>query len=357
MSSNELIQADGTSISCHVDEIPSWVDDGLSSLYGTLHSSLPFFRVFRSTEGVSCYAARRDGRPVAILLFTRQGRRLDVLNEMIEIDQVELHRFANYVFATFPAVDLIGFKAVKTAAGRFGFPVQQHHSKGTYVITLPATAEQYTASLGKSTRAGVRQQTNLVNRTFPTFTTHYYMDKDIDEEHIKAILKFSEDRIGVQGVKLAHDLDRILALSRVCGYLVVHSIDGRICAGSVNYRVGTSYFGDVTGYDMQYERYGLGKICVHQTICGSIERGGTKFYLGGGDFDFKQRFLGVALDMDELRIYRSHLKMLVNLDRVAQVLVDNGIRSLKKLLHRHKQKLLGRLAFKFFYALKNRAAN
>ncbi|MCC2973790.1 GNAT family N-acetyltransferase [Massilia sp. IC2-476] len=357
MDMNEAGEGVDGGIRCYRDTVPPFVEEALADLYDTLHASLPFFRVYRSLDAVSCYIAERDGRPSTILLFRCEGRRIEVLNEMIAIDQPELRRFARYVFHSYPEVDLIGFKALKTTTPGLGYPVQQHNAKDTYVIALPDTPNAYLASLGKSTRANIRQQTNLVNRSFPSFCTRFYTGHEIEEAHVRAILGFSEEKIKAGGATIAHDLERIMALARACGYVVVLFIDGQVCAGSVNYWVGSSVFGDVTGYDRRYEKFSLGKLCVFQTICESIARGAKRFYLGGGEFDFKGRLNGVALEMDEVRIYRSRWRMLVNLDRAAEAVLKARVRQLKKRLHRHKQHLLARMAFRLFYLLKGRAAH
>jgi N12 class adenine-specific DNA methylase len=119
------------SITCHVGQIPAGVEEALVTTYASLHSSLAFFRVFRSIEHASCYLAHSAGAPSTVLLFTFSGRRIDVINEMIEVPQAEMARFVTYVFAHFPQIDVISFKAVKTAASELGYPVQQYRAKGS----------------------------------------------------------------------------------------------------------------------------------------------------------------------------------------------------------------------------------
>jgi hypothetical protein len=224
------------------------------------------------------------------------------------------------------------------------------------VIALPGTTEEYTESIAKSTRADIRRQTRNVLRDFPSFTSEFFVGEDVREEHIRKIIAFSERKINSKGVKLSHDVERITALAKMCGFIHVMSIDGRICAGSVNYQVGSSYFGDVTGYDPEYEKYALGKLGAYHTICECIARGGTKFYLGGGVFEFKSKMSGVILSMDELQIYRSRLKMLVNFDRVARTFLVRCVGRLKKLLHQNKEAMWAKLVFKSFYFLSNKLA-
>lgn len=356
MKMNELAEAGETSISCYLNEIPSFIETELVKSYETLHSSLAFFRTFRSIEDVSCYVRQRKGHPKTVLLFAFRNKRIDVLNEMIEIEQSEVDCFARYIFTRFEQVDIISFKALKTNVNESDFPVQRHSSKDTYVVALPRTPEEYTESIAKSTRADIRRQSRNVVRDFPSFTSEFFVDEDVREEHIREIIAFSENKISSKGVKISHDVERITKLAKACGFVHILTINGRICSGSVNYRVGSSYFGDVTGYDPEYEKYALGKLGAYHTICECIARGGTRFYLGGGVFEFKSKMAGVVLSMDELQVYRSHAKMLVHFDRVARTFVVRCVGDFKKLLHRNKQKIWAKLVFKSFYFLSNKLA-
>lgn len=342
------------SIACYIGEIPSFVGAALAESYETLHASLPYFEIFRSTEHANCYVAERAGHASTILLFHCHGRRVEVLNEMVEIDQAEILRFTHYIFRYFKGVDVIRFKAVKTARGKFGLPVQRHAAKDTYVISLPATPKAYLESLGKSTRAGIRQGLNGIARHFPTFRSQFFVDGEIDEQHVRAILALSEDKINTRDAGFAHDVERIIRLARRCGFVSLFTIDGRMCAGSVNYRVGASYFGEVTAYDPRYEKHGMGRLCVYLTVSESIARGGKKFYLGGGVFEFKQRMLGVSLAMDELRLYRSPLAVVANADVALTAAAAAAVAWCKKRLHQNKHAAWARWCFRSFYFFRNK---
>jgi len=342
------------SITCHIGQIPAGVEEALVTAYASLHSSLAFFKVFRSIENASCYLAHRAGAPSTVLLFTFNGRRIDVVNEMIEVEEAEMARFSTYVFAHFPQIDVISFKAVKTTTRALGFPVQQYPAKGSYVVTLPATPDAYKARIGKSTRASINQGLNGIRRHFPSFESRFFVNDDIDERHIRAIVALSEQKINAGDAVFFYDVARLTRLARLCGFVHVILIDGRICAGSVNYQVGASFFGDAMGYDPQYEKFGLGKLCVFLTICESIVRGGTRFYLGGGVFAFKERLLGVPFYMDEVHLYRSSIKLLRNIDHATGAMIAAAMRSAKQLLHQHKRATWARLVFKAFYLLQRR---
>lgn len=342
-------------VSCYLHDVPEFVEHELAASYETLHSSLPFFRVWRTLGNASCYIDRGAGRAPDILLFHCEQRRLVVLNEMIDIAPAALERFARYVFEHLPAIDVIRFNAVRTDPARIGFPTQRHNAKDTWMIPLPATPGDYLAALGKSTRAKLRSRLNGISKHFPSFTIKYLVNDDIDAEVVGQIARLSEQRIGSRGVRLKHDVERMMALARTGGLVTLLMIDGRLCAGSLSYCVGTSWFGEITAHDPAYDRHGLGELCMYHTICESIRRGGRKFYLGGGLFGFKERMLGERLDMDQLHIYRSHRRLLANLDIAATAFAHGKIRRLKVRLHQRRGTWLADLAFRLFHACRNRA--
>lgn len=336
-------------ISCYFGAIPSFVDQELSRLYEVLHSSLPFMQCFRNLDKVNCYIVSRDGTITVLLLFIRSHRRIDVLNEMIELSEREINRFAMYIFAHLSNIDIIHFRAVYAERHQFTFPAQKQNSKNTYRIALPDSIQKYNAEISKKTLTGIRYQTNKVKRTFSSFTSITYDAEKIDEAHILEIIRLSELRINSDDPSFSYDAGAICTLAKKCGFVNIIFIGGQICAGTVNYRVGASYFGEVLGQDPKYKKYGLGKICVYQTICESISRGGKKFYLGGGAFDFKTQLLGNLVEMDEIKIYRSLIAVLRNIDSALGTLCAGYMRRLKDLFHQHRRHVISRLVFKLFY--------
>ncbi|KGF83200.1 hypothetical protein IA69_03035 [Massilia sp. JS1662] len=341
-------------IRCYVHEVPDFVERELAATYETLQSSLPFLRIWRTLGGASCYVARHAGRPPDILLFRCEGRRLVVLNEMIDIAPDGLASFARYAFAQFPRIHVIRFQAVRTAPAPIGFPVQRHNAKDTFVIALPATPDDYLAALGKSTRANLRARLNRVAKDYPSFTMRFLAGADIDADVVRRIAQLSEHRIRARGAALTHDADRMLALARACGFVTVLLVDGRMCAGSINYRVGASVFGEITAHDPAFERHGVGTLCVYHTICESIRTGARRFYLGGGLFGFKERMLGRRLDMDQVHVYRSYGHVLARADVAVAAFAQGQVRRLKRRLHERKGTWLADTAFRLFHACRNK---
>ncbi len=340
--------------SCYLNEIPAFVGPELTRLYETLHSSLPFFELFRSTSGAHCYVSWRDGLPTHIFVFVFRDNCLEVLNEMIAVDEQELARFTRFMFARFGQIDLIRFKALKTQLRELEFPVQQYAAKHTYCIALPGTAEAYTASLGAATRGSVKHKWNRVRKAFPDLRMEFRNGSDIDDAWLDEIMQLSEEGIAARGLNMRHDREKISAMARRCGFASAVLVDGRIAAGIIAYQFGSSYFFELLGYDKRFCKYGMGTICVYQTIREIVVRGGSRCYLGGGHFEYKRHMGGKLLCMDELKIYRSHSRMLANLHQAAGMFLDARVRAAKEFLHRHRHHALARLVFEGFYLIKSR---
>ncbi|RYE80810.1 MAG: GNAT family N-acetyltransferase [Oxalobacteraceae bacterium] len=347
---------DAVSVSCFLDEIPEWIEAALEKRYASLHASLPYLRIHRPLHNIGCYVATLDDIPLEILLFRLERRQIVVLNEMFDFAPGEAARFVDFVFASFANIDVLSFSAVNADCDGLRRPLQRYPSKHTFVVSLPGTPEDYLARIGKTTRASIRQHLNTVRRVFPSLTWRCLVKDEIDTGTLRAIVELSERRINAKGVRLRHDIDRIAALSKECGFVVVLLIDGRLCAGSINYRVGSDFFGDVTCYDPEFHRYGLGKLCTYQTVCESILRGGRQFHFGGGEFDFKERMLGKRVDMDQLHVYRSYPKVLANFTWAARVFVRGQLGRYRTRLHARKDSLQSRVVLGLLQAYRNRTA-
>lgn len=345
---NWSTKADGAEVDFFFNEIPAFAEPEMERLYNTLHSSLPFFRIFRNTKNVSTYVVRRESRPAVILLFHITGRTVHVLNEMINLEKGEVERFASYVFDRLPQVHIISFKAIRTAADQFAYPVQKHNAKDTYVITLPDTPDQYLESLSKSLRKDILKDMRKIARAHPSFASRFYEKEDIPEQLLRELIHMSEERIAKKVSDFAHDEQRIIALARQCGFVNVLTIDGKVIAGTINYFIGESNFEELIARDPAYRNFGVGMITMYLSICESIRRGKKRFYLGGGRFDYKEKLLGVLTDADHVEIYRSRATLFMHLGNAAKTLVHAYLRLAKLWVHTHKEHVLSKLVTSLF---------
>jgi hypothetical protein len=350
-------QSEDIAIDCYDSEIPSFVESELERLYGQIYSSLAFFRLFKPSDNVSTYVVRRGGEAITVLVFRRENGRVEVFNEMIRIDAGEIDRFADYIFRRFPSVSFITFEAVQTDLQSLPFPRQQYNDKEEFVIMLPATADEYTANLGKSTRTNIKRYSKRLAQNFPSFTYTTYENEEINEEQIRGIINISKLRMAGKKKKFSVDAkmaDGLVKLAKTCGFVSAATVDDRLCAGTIAYRIGSSYFAFVNAHDPDFDEYWLGTLGYYSTICESIARGGRRMHMGWGRYEYKSRLLGVQQDFDRVVIYRSYARMALNFDSVARTAVRGHVRRLKLWLQdpQRQNGFLSRLAVNSIYLLR-----
>lgn len=295
-------------ITVRENELPSFVGPQLDRLYGSLYSSLAHFRSLGELDDMSTYVAWQDDVPIAIFLFRRDGDKVRVANEGMELDADEVVRFAQHVFATSAFADVVEFHAVKVDSVRIPLLHQRSFCAEDFIVRLPATAQDYTASLGQSTRKNLRRHRNQLERDFPGFRHDIVERSDVDERDIRHMLELSRQRMERKGLDFAIGEDEarhIVRLVQQSGALLVASIDGRCCGGSVLFRFGKDWTSRVNAHDPAFDDYRLGMICCHLAICSAIEAGAERFHLGHTWYEYKTALLGEFERFDHLALYRS----------------------------------------------------
>ncbi len=341
--------------SYHCDGIPVFAEAELARLYGHIHSSVAFFETSRIIYDAKTYISHENHKISAVIIFRIEGKCAEILNEFICLNSVEIQKFSDYIFCNFRSVHAIRFHAIQADTGSLPYPSQRHNSKENWVITLPRTPTQYTDSLGKATREKIKRYSKKILKDFPSLSYEFYENEEIQEEHIRTLIKLSQARITSKKKPFGIDEDetkRIIRLAKRCGVVNVARIDGRLCAGMITYRVGFQYLTEVIAHDPNYNEYRLGTLCYHRTICESIARGAKKFHMGGGREDYKAHLLGVRQDMDRLLIYRSYAHMALSPCLVAKTAADGCVRRMKVWLLAHEKSLVTQAVYSFLFLLR-----
>lgn len=331
----------GVSIQHHESDVPPFVEPALKRLYGNLFSSLAHFRVFGGMENASTYVVRDGAAIICVWLFRREKNHVQVLNEGMPIDGEEVERFARHIFAVYGAVNVISFHAVRVRTGRLRLPHQRFNCLEDMVLSLPPTPADYFASLGKATRSYIHRYLNKLKRDFPDFHYSVVETQNIEDGQIRRIIELNRSRMAGKGKVAINDDDatqRIIRLARECGMVGVLMLGGRLCAGTINYRVGDNYFLDVIAHDPAYNDYRLGTLCCYLTVCACIERGGHEYHLLWGRDEYKTRLLAVPQDLDDLIVFRSRMYLLCNGNRVLKSACNAGTRGTKLWLRKAQRR-------------------
>ncbi len=303
-----------TAIACHYNGIPAYVGHELDRLYGTRYACMPHFRHYGDTEGVHTYVVRAGDEALTVFLFRCSGRQVQVLNEGIHITCEEADTFADYVFNVFQGTDIIRFRCVEAARGSHARPCLKVHSAQDLVLPLPATTEAYFHSLGPSTRKMLRNRRNRLQRDFPGFVFRVHEREQASEHDVRAILAFNRQRMSAVNKANSIDADeeeRILRYVHDCGFVTTSTIDGKLVAGAINYRIGRHFSARILAHDSHYDEYRLGFICAYLTVCACISHGASaSFYFGWGDDAYKFSLGAQPRPLCNMQIYRSRLSRL-----------------------------------------------
>jgi hypothetical protein len=355
------MDSDSVTISLYSTAVPRFVDGVLNQLYQCMHSSFAYHSIYGNiTQDTCTYVARKNGEVVAALLFSIEDGMARVLNEQLSLDADEIDRFSDYIFKEYPSVHIVWFPVIENKIGSLLFPYQQSPCTQDIVLTLPETADAYLNSLGKATRSYIKRYLNKLKRSFPTMSCKTYGNNEVSEQHVRDIIALNRARMASRCQSSSIDeaeTERIIRLVRLCGMVTMVTIDGRVCAGAINYRFGDNYFLSVISHDPEYDEFGLGTLCCYLGICECIARHGREYHFLWGRYDYKYRLLGVQRDLSRLAIYRSRLQLFLNSRRALKLACEGYAYQARDWMESKMRRLdnasvRGRLAFHGLNGLK-----
>ena len=323
-------------ITFYENSIPSFVETELERLYANVYSTLHHLNADDgSAECTSTYVAEQHGTPIAVLLVRIENGKASVLNEQINLEIEEVDRFTRHILARYPQVGIVSFNAICTSHSRCAYPAQRHYCTEDIVLELPASADDYHARLGKSTRKTINYRMNRLKRCFPSLHWEVRASDQIDETQIREIIALNRARMASKNKVSSLDFretERIIRLARWRGLVIAVSINGRTCAGAICCRVGDNYFAHVLAHDPLYDSYRLGTLCAYLTICECIRRGGKEFHFLWGRYDYKYLLLGVDRALYRMTIYRSYLHLLLNGGTACRIAIAGRLQRLRSKL-------------------------
>lgn len=306
----------GIDVSMYNDAVPQFVHEPLNRLYRHLHSSPAYHAVYGNLgAGTHTCVLRQGAEIIAVVLYRFDGKRVCVINEQCTFPHDVIDAFARHIFARFPSTGVISFPVIDNMPAALRYPFLGAKCTQDIVLTLPSSEEQYQARLGKSTRTYIKRYFNKLKRCLPSVSWTTREGDAASEADVRAIIELNRARMAGKYKDSYIDdaeADRILQMVRRCGLVTVMTIDGKVCAGTINYRVADNYFLQVIAHAPDYDDYGLGTLCCYLTICECIARKAAEYHFLWGCYEYKFRLLGVQRDLSHLLVYRSRLHLLLN---------------------------------------------
>ena len=329
---NETLPVENSTEHIYVDCIPPFAEQGLEDLYGSLYASLPQLQCYDLAQ-VHTYAAWRNNRLSALLLYCLDGSRIRVINEGMSISPDELDRFADTLFGHYMKVSVITLHAQSMSERMPQRPSTHMAVTEDIVIDLPDSEQSYLAQLGKSSRKSLKQHLSRAQDELPGFHHRVVTGESITEALMDQIIGFNHARMAQKQRRSAIDEKaraHLMRLLRARGWVGVITTHDRICAGTLACRFGDDVYSIVNAHDPQYDVYSMGNLSRHLLINASIHAGARRFHLLGGQLSTKRNALGRRHTLYDIRLYRSKLCMardLFNLARLARESLAYRMRS------------------------------
>lgn len=317
---------------CFYNAVPALAESALDSLYESLMCSLDRLKRHYPLESAKVYLAY-DGNVISSLfIFQIIGRRIVVHNEQISISNQELIRFAESAFKQYPSVLQISFYAIDADFPKLPFVHHAEECLEDLWMELPKTRSDYMASLGKKTSETFKRAEKKLQRDHPSFQMKFLSKEEIVEEHIAALVNFSRLRMEQKGICSYHNEDstmELFALAKKYGLIGLALIDGKICGGIIQLRIGSHWFSHTISHDPTYDTYRLGQLCNLYGLVATIEHGGGVFHFGWGRSEHKYRMGAKQTNLFKLDIYRSVLSMARDAQGVTIRVLASGRRKFK----------------------------
>jgi hypothetical protein len=290
------------------DGVPDGLPDELPGLYGSLLSTLDYAVAYRLKEPTGACVL---GEPRHVLLLRREGREIEVLNQLFACGPQEARRACRAVFRAHPHVRRVLLETM-VPPDELSLPWSLEERRTFMAIDLPASVDEYHHSLGKSTRRTIRGNRNRLQRAFPDVRTDTIDTVGCDRALVERMIEWKKRRFKEMGRLTYWEveprlIDCSVDLLQRCGRCRVTYISGSAAAIHLCFHVGDTVFAFEGAHDPAYDPYRLGFLTMYDTVCAAIESGATRLNAMWGTAGPKELLGGRPVETTLIKVYRSPL--------------------------------------------------
>lgn len=313
--------------------VPPFLQEALEKLYENVYCTLARLRAYDSMKDVNTYV-RMDGSFIkAIILFKVKRRTIYVLNQQISLTDEDLVLFSNKVYALYKRASVIRFYALRVSELKLSLPYQQLPELEENIITFPSSKEDYLQSLRGQFRKTLRTSEERLRSAHPSFKIDFFERDGIELNVVREILTLADKRMIAKGGKSytrSVNLNALMKTVKEYGHVAVASIEGKVCAGSLWFRVGKRHFHTIAAHDPEYDQYILGSQIWMAAILHSHDLSGKECWLMGGAREHKAKFRARTEIFTSIAIYRSKLHILMNMPTYVVLWLRKNARAIKE---------------------------
>lgn len=293
----------------------------LPQLYGTLFSTRDWFDLFFDQPPTGCCIL---GHPRHVLVFRRDGGTVRIYNQTFAIEPLDAKRACQAVFRALPFVHRIRLHLL-FPPHELGLPVRVLGTRDHMMLDLPETAEDWEASLGKSTRRNLRLYENRLRRSHPDAHTEVIDPLERAEELLDHIVSWKVARYSAKGrttyweTKPGEYTFMLELLRRGNAEAVVTTVEGRVAAIVLLFWQGDGACAQEWAHDPEHERLHLGFVCLRAAVHHAISRGAVRMDLLWGNEEYKERFGARHVPSSGLSVFPSQGARLHSLAEAREV--------------------------------------
>ena len=300
--------------------IPDGVADELPALYGTLLSTVDWFEV---QDEVMATGACILERPRHVLLFYRNKDTVEILNKEFAIAPLDAERACRALFRALPRARRIHVE-IMFPPGELRLPKRVLYGTDHMVIDLPASADAYTASLGKKTRQQVRRSRRDIEKERGPITVETISPVGDVDELLSTLISWKNLRFNAKGrTTLWQENPKaagyVAELARRRGRVRIASIAGARAAIQFLFPVGASMYVMQSGFDPTFSSYGLGLLETYDIACEAIEEGLLRLSLFWGEEGHKAHLGARPRRATRLSVFRSQAARVYSLGEAREV--------------------------------------
>ena len=303
-----------------LEKPPARLLEELPDLYGSVFSTELWFRIF---DGVEVSGVCLLEEPRHVLAFWIDGDTAEVLNKAFPMSPRDAERACRALLRALPAVQRIHLEVTFPPAD-LHLPRRVLYAADDMVVDLPASADEYYASLGKRTRKNVRNFENRLRREHPDVVTTIAEAGDRAGDLMDQFLRWHLARAERQGIVSGYvtrpaQFSQVTELVRGAAEAQTTTIDGRLAAVEFVFFVGAEATLYAGSFDAAYEGLELGFLSTYWAIRETARRGARRCHLLWGT-DYYKTLLGACpVAATRLSVFRSEAARLRSLGEAREV--------------------------------------
>ena len=292
--------------------LPDFIWPAAEKLYHSIFCSEAHLRLHGGIERNTCaWVSRKNGKIIALLLYTRINGVVKVINEVIKITDDDLSVFSIAIFKRYKNISALIFHAVqleRQIVKKISYPSQCIKFSEDFILQLPDSEKKWLENLSKQTREKIRYHTRRSQRKQADLIFKHAMGSQICNADVSAIIEMNRARMKIKGRKFGIDSveeNNLKALMRERGLVTMMYAEGKLCAGLLSTVCDKDVFMHVIAHNPAYDDLRLGFLCCCQTIQLCIANGMQRFHFLWGEYDYKTRLGGQRQELVDLVIYKS----------------------------------------------------